>query len=361
MLCQMAATQRIPHALIFLGKEGSGNLPLALAFAQMLQCTDLQADGQACGTCNACGKAQQYIHPDIHYSYPTIGAKAVSTEYLKQWRAALQNTPYLDAKSWLTTLGPENKQGNITAQECMAIVRKLSLKSFEGKYKVLILWLPEYLAKEGNRLLKLIEEPPENTIFILVAEDGEKILNTILSRCQTIKMDPLADESVTEALQNTKHIEQSRAQQIAFLADGNYAEALRLIEHEANDQAALFLDWLRKCYMGKATDLVPWVDAFAKMGREQQKQFLLYGLHFLRELLVLVSTGNTALRLSPQESNTAQKMAKVLDFSKISEISERLNANHYHIERNGNPKPIFLNTSIQVHRIMTRRTVAAAT
>lgn len=377
-LLQLAHSERIPHALLFLGPTGSGNLALTLAFAQLLQCeknpTNRNAEPtenslfgatepsenhppapalhDACGECSACRKAAQFAHPDIHFSFPTVGANAVSTDYLKQWRAALVENPYMDVNTWLQRLGAENKQGNITKDECNAIIKKLSLKAFEGHYKILVMWLPEYLGKEGNRLLKLIEEPPEQTIFLLAAENQDAILNTILSRCQLVKTDLLSDEEITKGLHLQRGLDESRAQQIAFLADGDFSAALHIADNPENDDARLLLDWLRKCWRGNGVELVKWTEDFAKLGRENQKQFLHYGLHFLRELMALVVTGNPNLRLQPEELATAQNMAKVLNFDKITRLVSLFNDNIYYVERNANPKILFLNTSIQMNHIL---------
>ena len=354
-LRQLADSERVPHALLFLGPTGGGNLALALAFAQRLQCVQTGAGESAedaCGVCPACRKAAQFAHPDIHFSFPTIGANAVSTDYLKAWRQALTENPYADAHSWLQRLGAENKQGNITKEECHAILRKLSLKAFEGRYKILLMWMPEYLGKEGNRLLKLIEEPPEQTIFLLVAENQEAILNTILSRCQLVKTDVLTDEEVAEGLQVRRGLDAQRARQIAFLAGGDFHLALSVADTPDDDHAQLLLDWLRKCWRGQPVELVRWTENFAQLGRENQKQFLLYGLHFLRELLSLVATGSSALRLRADELATAQNMSKVLDFEKIAQIATLFNDNIYYIERNANPKILFLNTSILMNKIL---------
>jgi DNA polymerase-3 subunit delta' len=373
-LSALAAGGRVPHALLFLSTTGGGGLAMATAFAQLLQCEkaggppDADDGGlfgpaepviqeaaervEACGECAACRKAAQYIHPDIHFSFPTVGTNAVSTDFLKEWRAFLAEAPYADANSWLQRLGAENKQGNINKEECNAILKKLSLKAFEGRYKILIMWLPEYLGKEGNRLLKLIEEPPEQTIFLLVAENQDLILNTILSRCQLVKLDPLSDDEVMQGLVAQRGLNPERARQIAFLSGGDFGAALSLADTPANDDAQLLLDWLRKCWRGHAVEMVRWTEEFARLGRENQKQFLQYGLHFLREMLSLISTGSTLLRLRPDELATAQNMAKVLDFDKIVQIAELLNDNVYYIERNANPKILFLDTSIRMHRIM---------
>ncbi len=382
-LASLAASERVPHALLFLSPTGGGGLALATAFAQLLQCEQyrnntsapaglFESDSpitpsfakatagknpptpnfQPCGTCSACRKAAQYTHPDIHFSFPTVGTNAVSTDFLKDWRMFLSETPYADVNTWLQRLGADNKQGNINKEECNAILKKLSLKAFEGRYKILLMWLPEYLGKEGNRLLKLIEEPPEETIFLLVAENQDLILNTILSRCQLVKLDPLSDEEVAEGLVQQRGLDAERARQIAFLSGGDYGAALAAADTPIADDAKLLLDWLRKCWRGHAVEMVRWTEDFAKLGRENQKQFLHYGLHFLREMLSLVSTGSPTMRLRPEELATAQNMAKVLDFEKIAQIVGLLNDNIYYIERNANPKILFLDTSIKMHKIM---------
>jgi DNA polymerase-3 subunit delta' len=397
-LASLAASERVPHALLFLSPTGGGGLALATAFAQLLQCEQYRNNTSApaglfesdppitnppitnppihqspipqspipqsptpqsptpnfqpCGTCSACRKAAQYTHPDIHFSFPTVGTNAVSTDFLKDWRMFLSETPYADVNTWLQRLGADNKQGNINKEECNAILKKLSLKAFEGRYKILLMWLPEYLGKEGNRLLKLIEEPPEETIFLLVAENQDLILNTILSRCQLVKLDPLSDEEVAEGLVQQRSLDPERARQIAFLSGGDYGAALAAADAPIADDAKLLLDWLRKCWRGHAVEMVRWTEDFAKLGRENQKQFLHYGLHFLREMLSLVSTGSPTMRLRPEELATAQNMAKVLDFEKIAQIVGLLNDNIYYIERNANPKILFLDTSIKMHKIM---------
>lgn len=371
LLIQLANSGRVPHALLFLGSSGSGTLPLALAFAQLLQCEKNAAGAtveglfgaetpppltDACGECSACRKAAAYAHPDIHFSFPTIGTNAVSTDFLKEWRAFLQETPYADAHTWLQRLGAENKQGNINKEECNAILKKLSLKAFEGRYKVLVMWLPEYLGKEGNRLLKLIEEPPEQTIFLLVAEQQDLILNTILSRCQIIKTDLLSDEDVAQTLTRSLHIDPERASHIAFLANGNLGEAMSMAANAEHDDAALLLDWLRRCWRGNAVEMVHWTEKFATAGRENQKQFLQYGLHFLRELTLFMVMQNSQrearLRLRPTELATAQNMVKVLSISKIDRLATLFNETIYHVERNANPKILFLDASIQINGIM---------
>ena len=219
----------------------------------------------------------------------------------------------------------------------------------------MILWLPEYLQKEGNRLLKLIEEPPEKTIFILVAESAERILNTILSRCQIVKFPALSDEMILEHLVEKEKVSKEQAAAAAHLANGNYNEALTLLRETENDNANLFLDWMRKCYKGNGAELVPWAEQFAKLGRERQKYFFQYGLHFIRELMVYLLTGKETVRLRTPELNTAKNLAKVVSFEQIEPISDLFNECSYFIERNANAKILGLDASIRMHQIFNRR------
>ncbi|MFT6149150.1 MAG: DNA polymerase-3 subunit delta' [Saprospiraceae bacterium] len=354
LLSSMMESERIPHAQLFLGAKGSGGLALAMAFAQLVLC-DNPKDGEACGRCVSCIKTRKMIHPDVHYSYPTVGSKIVATNFLKEWRSAVEENPYMSLNQWLQKIGADNKQGNINKDECLAIVKKLSLKTFEGKYKILIMWLPEFLGKEGNRLLKLIEEPPENTLFILVAENQELILNTILSRCQIVKINPLQDEEVAQGLVERMKLSEDEAMKIARLANGNFNEAMSLVDNTENDNAKLFLEWFRACYKGNGKELVTLTEQLAKLGRENQKYFLTYSLHFLRELMVLRVTGNSDnVRLQPTEKQTAINMSKVIGFEKVEKISDLFNDAVFHVERNANPKILFLDTSIKLHKVLRR-------
>ncbi len=357
LLLEMVSNKRMPHAQIFLGPEGSGKLALALAYAQYVLCEN-KSEKDACGNCNACNKVEKLIHPDLHFSYPTIGTNAVSTHFLEQWRNAIHENPYLNVNQWLQHIGAENKQGNINKGECVSIIKKLSLKIFEGSHKVLIMWLPEYLGKEGNRLLKLIEEPPENTIFILVAENQELILNTILSRCQIVKVNRLKDEEVIKFMEQKEAIPMADLQSIAHMANGNLNEALLLKEQKENDHAQMFLDWLRKCYKGNGVELVNWVDKFAGIGRENQKQFLRYALHFLREYLALKMLNDRKVRLQPNELQTAEKLMNVIEFGQVQQIAKLFDDCSYYIERNANPKVLFLDASIQVNKILKTKVVS---
>ena len=261
-LAELLQHNRLSHALLFLGKEGSGALPLALAFAQYVVCEKANpkkvvASGpslfgedpvestpthhsplttDSCGVCSACLKAQQFVHPDIHYSYPTVtkkaGEKPIATDFITEWREFIKLNPYGNLFDWIEMIKEkENSQGKITARECDEIIKKLSLKSFESEYKILVMWMPEELDKEGNKLLKIIEEPPPNTLFILVAENEELVLPTILSRCQLVKVPALDNSDIEEALISRNKTEPAIARQVAGVSEGNYREALQLVQH----------------------------------------------------------------------------------------------------------------------------------
>jgi DNA polymerase-3 subunit delta' len=347
---QMLTSGRLPHALLLLAPPGAGALPLAWALAQRHLCSNPQ-DDDACGECSHCRKAAKLVHPDLHFSFPTVGTKVISDQLLPQWREAMLEHPYMEINDWLQHIGAENKQGNINKEECVNIVRKISLKSFESEEKILLMWLPEYLGNEGNRLLKLIEEPPERTTFILVAENQELILNTILSRCQLVKLQALPDEAVAAALQQDRGVSKAAAEAIAHLADGNYNDALTMAQQEDHDQARRFLDWMRCCYKGHPVEMTDWVDDFAGIGRENQKHFLRYALHFWREFLILKTLGKEHTRLRPNELKTAEGMTKVLSLAQLEEIVGLLDACSAHVARNAHPRVLFLDASIRIHRL----------
>jgi len=350
-LLESIAGERIPHAQLFVGPQGSGGLPLALAFAQRMVCSNPSTE-DSCGVCPGCLKAAKFAHPDIHFTFPTVGGSgSVSSNFLTQWRSALGENPYLNIFDWISFLGAENKQGNITKAECVQILQKLNLKSFESPNKVLIIWMPEYLKKEGNRLLKIIEEPPENTYIILVADDTEEILGTILSRCQIVKIPQLSERLLIETLKSKHELPEAEALNIARLSDGNYLQALKMMGELDNNSAKVFLSWMRKAWKGNGVEISDWVNEIATIGRENQKFFLQYGLHFLRECLVMPWQLMEQIRLNPEELNTAEKMRQVLDWSKIEAMCNLINDCTYQVERNANPRVLFMDASLQLNNI----------
>jgi DNA polymerase-3 subunit delta' len=360
-----AVTQhRISHAMILLAPEGAGGLPLGLAFAQHLVCEDKQPEGP-CGKCPACIKAEKYIHPDIHFSYPVIpkktGDKPVSADYASEWREFIAEHPYGNAYDWLQFIGAENKQGNITATECQDIIRKLSLKSFESKYKILLMWMPEYLGNEGNRLLKLIEEPPDDTIFILIAENQEQILATILSRTHLIKVNPLPKDVLVDALMTRAHAPAARARQAATIASGNYREALALLQNSEDDYHELLRNWLNYIFTNNRLALQEWIEgiASAKMGRENQKQFLRYFINLLEHTLRLKYIDKSQLAFSEEETDFAFKLQKLANLQQMELIMQELDNASYYIERNANAKLLFHALSIKLQYIFKHKPVPA--
>jgi DNA polymerase III subunit delta' len=351
---------RTAHAQILIGSEGVGGLPLALAYAQYLQCEAPTAT-DACGHCSACYKTNKLIHPDLHFVYPTIGTGKISTDYIKEWRAALAENPYLNLAQWLQILGAENQQGNINKNECLEIVKKFSLTKSEGKYKILILWLPEYLGKEGNRLLKLIEEPEPNTVFLLVAEQAEKILNTIRSRCQSIQIPKLSDNDIIQYLVQKEAVLPARAATVAYLSNGNLNAAQHLHKDVEEDVLSqLWYEWLQLCKTSNGLKWAKWVEKIStadeatgkKLGRKEQVLCLQYGLHYWRELTAYKVHGNfQKVRLDAQEFPYLQQFA-YLKFGKIQEISDMMNDLIFHIERNASPKPLFLSASIRMSKAL---------
>ncbi|HEY0299629.1 MAG TPA: hypothetical protein VGB84_10465 [Arachidicoccus sp.] len=359
-LVEMVAKNRLSHALLFLGKEGVGSLPLALAFAQYIVCENKQND-DACGQCAPCKKAAQYAHPDIHFSFPVIpkksGDKPVSANYISEWREFLKNYPYGNTFDWLQSLGAENKQGNITAEECNDIMRKLSLKSFESEYKILILWMPEYLGKEGNKLLKLIEEPPAKTLFIFVAENEEQILPTILSRTQLIKIPLLEIKDLQQSLQKRAALDSDKALDVANLSCGNYRAALQLLQHASDDWQQYLRDWLNAALKGGHAAIVKWIEEMNKLGREKQKQFLQYFNHLLAQSLRLRVMGENNVMLSSQDKDFAQRLNKIASVSQQEMLVEELDKATYYIERNANAKMLFHALSIKLRHIIQHKTL----
>ena len=386
-LIQMVQHNRLSHALLFLSKEGSGALSLALAFAQYIVCE--QVNGKikkseepslfgepelasqpianftdSCGVCSACTKASQLIHPDIHFSYPVIprkpGDKPISTDYINEWRGFTAAQPYGNVYDWLQFIGAENRQGNITSDECNDINRKISLKSFESEYKILIIWMPEYLTKNGNKLLKLIEEPPPNTLFLLVAENEDLILPTILSRTQLVKIPSLSNLEVESALAQRMGVPIEKAQQIAALSEGNYREALQLLEQAEDDWQITLREWLNLISKKNLAGQVKWIEDMSKQGREKQKQFLKYFTHLLEQAIRLgVMDEKTAnsLSIAANEKDFALRLNKLCTIHQQEAIVHELDKASYYIERNANGKMLFHALSIKLYHIITNNSL----
>jgi len=351
---------RVSHAQLFLGPGGSGGLPLAVAYAQYLSCENRQPE-DSCGECASCRKYNKLMHPDLHFSYPFFAKHKEDTAitFIEEWRDAFTANPYLSLDIWRGYLDAENKQANINIAECHQIIKKLSFKPFESAYKILILWLPEYLDKEGNALLKIIEEPQPNTLFILVAQNQDQILNTILSRTQLIKIPALGYDEIKAHLIDLHNQTEDSASEIAYLSNGNLTDALAMLQYDNKGYHDSFVQWLRLCFGNKGLDVMSFVDQVAKMGRENQKNFLRYGISFLRECCLLLSGAGSLVHLPAAELETAQKMTNVMIVDEAAAIIAELEKAHYHVERNGNPKILFLDVSLQIIKILSFKTIRA--
>lgn len=347
---------------MLLGQEGSGHLSLAVAFAQYLNCENRIGD-DSCGECTSCIKAQKLIHPDIHFIYPVVstkGSKPKSTDFIEEWRKAFFENPYFNIQDWIESLDAENKQGNITVEECHEIIRSLNFKSFESIYKIYIIWMAEFLGKEGNILLKSFEEPPADTIFILIANNEEQILPTVLSRLQIIKVPRLKDEEIIYRLEIKEGVANRDAHAIARQVDGNYNEALKLAKNSEDDNEKMYLLFLRICLKGnhEGKSLIDFCEKInADLGRENMKGLLRYGLDLMREVFVLEHLGESKVRLTENELKLAQYMNQRLSFHSKEEIVKRLEESCFHLERNANPKILFMNLGIFLSHLLKRNEV----
>ena len=351
---------RVSHAQLFLGSPGSGNLALAFAYIQYISCENKSAD-DSCGTCNACIKMAKHVHPDVHYTYPVAALKDVkitrSVNFITQWREAVLANPYMNLQQWYDYLGMENKQGFISVEESSDIIKQLSLKSFESEYKFVIIWMPEKMRTDAaNRLLKIIEEPPQKTLFILVAEEADQIITTIRSRTQLVKINRLKDEEIKNTLV-TKHIaEPKQAEVIAKLSQGDYNAALDLVAEGAEtSEVDNFIAWMRLCYQLKVKELSGWVDDMAKTGRENQKNFLYYSTHLARECMMLNFAGDDTVRMADEQLTMLRPFAKMINYDNGFAFVDELNKAHFHIERNGNPKIVFMDLSLKMNKLINKK------
>jgi len=378
-LVEMVQHKRLSHALLFVGPEGSGALPLAIAFAQYIvsipnsqkvEAADMFGEAAPAeqkvyspdeiASLPTYQRASQLMHPDLHFSFPTItekpGTKNISANFIEEWREFIKVYPYGNVFDWLQFIKAENKQGNISADECAEIIKKLSFKSFESSYKVLVMWMPEYLGKEGNKLLKLIEEPPPNTIFLLVATSEENILPTILSRCQYIKVPRLTNGEIEKALIEKGQIDPEKAAQVAAMSDGNYLEALHLLQHSDADFLTLIREWLNAILKNGPLAQLKWVDEISKMGREPQKQFLKYFNHLLEQSIRLKVLGSE-LPMDPSLKDFALRINKIAGVGQMEAIVQELDKATYYIERNANAKMLFMAMGIKFYHIIQNKTL----
>ncbi len=366
-LAQSADEGRIPHAQLFVGPEGCGTLPMALAYMQYVVCDN--QNGENTGGNEACNlKFDSVAHPDMHFAFPVsnsdkIKSHAVSNHYMEEWRQFIKEQPYGNLFDWYRLIGIEKKQGQIGVGEAHEVVKKLALKSYEGGYKTMLIWMAEKMnTAASNKLLKLIEEPPEKTIFILITEDEEQIIQTIRSRCQILHFPPLAEEAISTAL-TEKGLAHENALRLAHEANGNYNKALDLMNNDSEDLVfeKWFVQWVRSAFKAKGDKaaihaLILWGEEVAKTGRETQKKFLHYCLAVMRQaMLVNFNVKDLAFMKIHVDGFDLEKFAPFVHENNISSIVEELESAIYHIERNGNSKIILTDLSIKLTRLLHRK------
>jgi DNA polymerase-3 subunit delta' len=360
-LFRTVENEKVAHAQLFAGSEGSANLALAIAYATVLNCTSRTND-DACGECPSCIKISKYIHPDLHFVFPVsstkkiTGKEVISDSFIGEWRAFLKPNAFRGAEEWSQEFGGEDKQLNISREESRQILKKLSLKSFEGAYKVMIIWLAEYMhPSAANALLKLLEEPPERTVFLLVTNDHEKIIGTILSRVQLLKIRPFNKTEIADYLVSHYNVAEEKASQIAGISSGDLNHAVKLISEVEDGTHEMFRQWMRICFQNDYARMVAWADDFFKSSKLSQKGLFQYGLAMVRDSLLQAMGTPNLVHANEKEQEFITNFAGTMNLQKLQNLYQQLNSGIYHLERNGNVKIIFLETSLQISSIFNRQ------
>ena len=351
---------KIAHARLFCGNEGVGKLPLAIAYAQYLSC-DHPTENDSCGVCPNCTKYNKLIHPDLHFVFPIIKKKnkdTTSDDYLQEWREILNSSPYFNLNMWLKEMGAENQQAQIFVKESDEIIRKLNLKSSQGGYKVMIIWLPEKMNVEcSNKLLKLLEEPPTQTIFILISEEPDMLLPTIQSRVQRFNIHAINKEKIAETLCLNYGLQAKDAEDIAHRSQGNFLKALETI-HLNEDNVIYFEEFvslMRLAYQRKIREIKQWSDNIASIGRERQKNFLTYIQRMLRESFIYNFHNPDISYLSDEEQKFSNRFSPFINESNVINIMEELNTAEQHIGQNVNAKMVFFDLALKMIVLLVQK------
>jgi DNA polymerase-3 subunit delta' len=361
-LVSTVTRERVSHAQLFTGPEGCGSLALALAYAQFVSCENRQ-QADSCGACKSCVKYEKYIHPDLHFVFPVIKDKKysepISDYYIEQWRDFLGQSPFFTVNKWLDSIEVGNAQGLIFASEASEIIRKLSLKSYESDFKIMIIWLPERMhLSTANKLLKLIEEPPEKTLFLLVSDEPDKVIPTILSRCQLVKIPSFRPGALKAYIKDKFHFDEIRTGDISRVANGNIIRAIELSEDESSSRVNLehFKNLMRYVWKRDILSLVAWSEELAAIGREPQKSFISYSLRLVREnlMLTLDQMKNSIVYLTDEESKFSANFHPFINHDNITPFTEELNLAYAHIEANGNAKVVFLDLALKLTKLIKR-------
>ena len=357
---QSVANNRVSHAQLITGTKGIGKLALAIAYGQYLSCTN-RNENDSCGECLSCKKYEKLVHPDLHFVFPVITSPkfstAISDNFIAEWRLMINNSPYITLNQWLDNIGAENKQGLISKHESSEIIRKLNLKSFEAEYKIVIIWMPEKMnLTAANKLLKMIEEPPPKTVFLLVSENENQLLKTIVSRTQIILVPRIDSMSLKSAILSQHELSENEAKNIVRLSEGSIIKAAEIINSTEESKANFekFTDFMRLLYRKDIIELNSWVDEIAKIGREKQKSFLKYTMLLIRNNFMLNQQAEDLAFISNDELNFSKKFFPFIKPENINEINDELNLAYYHIERNGYAKLIFFDLGLKLVTLLTR-------
>ncbi|HNP96367.1 MAG TPA: DNA polymerase III subunit [Cyclobacteriaceae bacterium] len=358
-LIQSVQSNKMAHAQLIAGKEGALNLPLAIAYATYIHCQDRQPD-DACGVCSACVKNLKYIHPDLHFVFPLSNVKndkdadRFKAEILKSWRAFLLEQPFGNLSNWTSYYGGENKQALISRDESREIIKTLSLKSFESQYKVMIIWQPEYMhGSAANGILKILEEPPQNTYFLLVSNAHDQLLPTILSRTQLVQVPQLTDDELSQYLKDHTDSSETDRTNILQVADGDLNLAMQLTEEgEESINQEFFGTWMRACFKKDYGQLVQMGDDFHQLDKLNQQNILYYSIGMMRESLLSIAGTTQMNRTRGAELKFIQDFSKVLDVLKIEKATQLMSQASYYLERNGSPKMTFVSLSLQISDLL---------
>lgn len=357
-LIQSVNNSRVSHAQLFLGPEGSGKLALAIAYAQFINCTQRTAS-DSCGVCPSCIKYEKLIHPDLHFIYPTAKNKEVdkpkSVDFINQWRELIQEQKgYLNLSQWYEKISIERKQAIINVRDCNSIIKTLSYKSYESEYKVMIIWMVEKLYHAAApRILKVLEEPPEKTLFILVSENQELIINTILSRTQLVKIPTIEVNFLLPKLIDLGY-SQREVEDAVKIGGGNYLEAIRLLGNSDDNafNASNFVVWMRFCFQNKPAETLEFTNKMAKLPRETQKSFLSYSIRMVRESMLKNFGKEDLVKISSKEAEFVAKFHPFINAKNSLQIVEEFEKSIYHIERNANAGLLFFDLSIKMGKYL---------
>ena len=357
-LIQMVSEGRVPHAMMFCGPSGCGKVALALAFASYLLCKNSEGSDDSCGTCQQCAMLRSWSHPDLLFTYPVIKPsgssadhKTISDDYAREWREMLSEGPYFSMDQWLEKMKAGNQQALIYVAESEVLIRKLSMKSSQGGYKVNIIWLPERMREDcANKMLKIIEEPPRQTVFLMVCEEPERLLETIRSRVQRIDIKRIDTQAIEKALVERRAIDEVMAHQIARASNGDWLKALEELDasNENHQFLDLFILLMRQAYMRNVKDIKVWSESVAALGRERQKRMLVYFQHLVRENF-MYNFGNPELvYMTTAESNFAKNFARFINEANVIEINDIFATALRDIGQNGNPKMVFYDVALKM-------------